>query len=356
MIIAEIAQAHDGSLGIAHSYIDALKNTGVDVVKFQTHIAEAESSAFEPFRVKFSHEDNTRYDYWKRMEFTPEQWAGLKQHCEDAGLEFLSSPFSNAAVDLLERLNVNRYKIGSGEVTNNLMIEKIAATRKPVLLSSGMSTLEELDSCVALLKKHGNSLSVFQCTTAYPTTPSEWGLEMIGKLKSRYGLPTGFSDHSGSVYACLAATALGAELLEFHVVFDKQMFGPDAKASLTIAEVNQLVEGVREIRTSLGSPVSKTVNSKVSEMKSMFEKSLAVNKALPAGHILKIDDLEAKKPKGYGIPANEFKEVIGKPLNKSLSRYDFLRYGDVQFNTGFSETISDEPDDLAIALTTYLKP
>jgi len=330
MIIAEIAQAHDGSLGIAHSYIDALKNTGVDVIKFQTHIAEAESSAFEPFRVKFSHEDRTRYDYWKRMEFTPEQWAGLKQHCEDVGLEFLSSPFSIAAVDLLERLEVKRYKIGSGEVTNNLMIEKIARTGKPILLSSGMSTLDELDSCIALLRTYGNSLSVFQCTTAYPTTPSEWGLEMIGKLKSRYDLPTGFSDHSGAIYACLAATALGAELLEFHVVFDKQMFGPDAKASLTIPEVTQLVEGVRQIRASLRSPVSKTVNGKISELKSMFEKSLAVNKNLSAGHILEMDDLETKKPKGYGIPANEFKDVIGRPLNKSLRRFDFLRYSDVE--------------------------
>src|SRR6476620_1801526 len=128
MIIAEIAQAHEGSLGIAHSYIDALKPTGVNVVKFQTHIAAAESSAFEPFRVKFSFEDETRYDYWKRMEFTPEQWAGLKKHCEDCGLEFISSPFSNAAVDLLESLNVKRYKIGSGEVTNRLMMEKIAKT------------------------------------------------------------------------------------------------------------------------------------------------------------------------------------------------------------------------------------
>jgi N,N'-diacetyllegionaminate synthase len=330
MIIAEIAQAHEGSLGIAHSYIDALRHTGVDVIKFQVHIAEAESSAFEPFRVRFSYEDETRYDYWKRMEFTSEQWAGLKKHCEDAGVEFLASPFSNAAVALLEKLQVKRYKVGSGEITNSLMMEKIARTGKPVLLSSGMSSLDELDRCIALFTPYENHLSVFQCTTAYPTTPQQWGLEMIAKLKSRYGLPVGFSDHSGAIYACLAASSLGADLLEFHVVFDKAMFGPDAKASLTIQEVKQLVEGVRQIREALSSPVDKTANTNFSELKSMFEKSLAINKNIPAGHVLQEEDLEAKKPKGYGIPATDFKQVIGKPVTRSLKQFDFISYQDIE--------------------------
>ena len=127
-IIAEIGQAHDGSLGLLHSYIDAVSKTGVDAIKFQTHIAEAESSEFEPFRVKFSYEDDTRLDYWKRMEFTLDQWKQIKEHCDEVGLEFMSSPFSNAAVDLLEEVGVKRYKIGSGEVNNFLLLEKIAKT------------------------------------------------------------------------------------------------------------------------------------------------------------------------------------------------------------------------------------
>ena len=131
-IIAEIGQAHEGSLGILHSYIDALEDTGVDAIKFQTHIAEAESSEYEPFRVKFSYEDATRYEYWKRMEFTLEQWKGIKKHCDEVGLEFISSPFSNMAVDWLEELGVQKYKIGSGEVNNYLMLEKIAKTGKDI--------------------------------------------------------------------------------------------------------------------------------------------------------------------------------------------------------------------------------
>ena len=130
MTIAEIGQAHDGSLGTAHAYIDSLAKTGVNAIKFQTHIAVAESSVHEPFRVKFSQQDATRMDYWKRMEFTQDQWHGIKKHCDEVGLEFMSSPFSNAAVEVLEEVGVKRYKIGSGEVNNLLILKKIAETLK----------------------------------------------------------------------------------------------------------------------------------------------------------------------------------------------------------------------------------
>ena len=329
-IIAEIAQAHDGSLGIAHSYVDALAGTGVHAVKFQTHIADAESSIHEPFRVKFSYEDISRFDYWKRMEFTPTQWAGLKSHCEEKGLEFISSPFSCAAVDLLEELNVKKYKIGSGEVSNLLMLEKIANTGKNIILSSGMSSLNELDATINFLKPFGNAVSVLQCTTAYPTIAGQWGLDIIPFLKKRYHLPTGFSDHSGDIYACLAATALGAEVLEFHAVFDKNMFGPDAKASLTIGQIAKLVQGVNEITTDLQSKNNKESSEAFTELKKIFQKSLAVNKDLEAGHIISFNDLETKKPAGYGIDAKDFKMIIGKALKQKKSGRDFLQYSDFE--------------------------
>ena len=323
-IIAEIGQAHEGSLGILHSYIDALATTGIDAIKFQTHIAEAESSEHEPFRVKFSYEDATRYDYWKRMSFTLEQWKGIKSHCDEVGLEFVSSPFSNAAVDLLEEAGVSRYKIGSGEVNNLLMLEKIAKTRKPVILSSGMSSFTELDVSVDFLQKRNIDVSVLQCTTAYPTKPEEWGLNVIDELKARYDLPTGFSDHSGDIFACLAAVAKGAEILEFHAVFDKRMFGPDTKASITIDEIKKLVEGVRAIEISLKYNIDKQDNARFSELKGIFEKSLAVNKDLKAGAVITFDDLEAKKPKGHGMDASQYQSVIGKKVSIDLKQWDFL--------------------------------
>lgn len=324
-LIAEIAQAHEGSLGIAHSYIDALAETGVDAVKFQVHIADAESSPLEQFRVNFSYEDATRYDYWQRMEFTAAQWAGLKSHCEEKGLEFLASPFSVAAVELLEQIGVKQYKIGSGELSNFLMLQHIAQTGKPIILSSGMSNWEELDDTIAFLKPFGNKLSLMQCTTAYPTKPEQWGLQVMAEMKQRYGIPVGFSDHSANIYAGLAAAALGASMLEFHVVFHKSMFGPDAKASLSIEETRQLAEGCRHISLALNTPTAKTDSTQYATLKIMFGKSLCVNKDLPAGHLLEFSDLESKKPGDAGIPAHDFRDLVGRKLSVSLERWTFLK-------------------------------
>ena len=330
-IIAEIGQAHEGSLGFAHSYIDAMAQSGVNAIKFQTHIAEAESSNDEPFRVKFSYEDSTRFEYWKRMEFSLEQWIGLKIHCDDVGIEFLSSPFSIEAINMLERIGVKRYKIGSGEVNNHLMLEYLARIGKPILLSSGMSSFDELDKSVDILKEFGNSYSIFQCTTSYPTSPQNWGLNVIQELRNRYEVPVGFSDHSGDIYACLFAAAQGAELFEFHTVYDKSMFGPDAKSSLTPAEVKKLIIGLREYEVATMNPVDKASNDQFMDLKVIFEKSLAVNKDLPYGHIISLEDLETKKPKGRGISATEFKRVLGAQLKRPLSKWDFLNNTDLNY-------------------------
>lgn len=328
-IIAEVGQAHDGSLGTAHAYIDALAKTGVHAAKFQMHIAEAESSVHEPFRVKFSYEDDTRFDYWKRMGFTFDQWRGLKDHCDQVGLEFLCSPFSNAAVDWLEELGVGRYKIGSGEVNNFLILERIAQTGKPVILSSGMSSYAELDRTVEFLKQRNVSYSILQCTTAYPTKPEQYGLNVIPELKVRYGVPVGYSDHSAKPEACIAAAALGAEIFEFHVVFSREQFGPDSKSSLTIDEIAALVLAIQNIYRALDYPVDKNNNDAFRDVKSIFEKSLSVNKDLPPGHVLTFADLEAKKPKGHGIPADKFAQIVGQSLNKPMRQWDFLNEEDL---------------------------
>lgn len=328
-IIAEIGQAHEGSLGIAHSYIDALAGTGVDAIKWQMHIADAESSEEEPFRVKFSYEDGRRIDYWRRMEFTLEQWRGIKKHCEEKGMEFICSPFSNAAVDALEQLGVTKYKVGSGEVNNFLLLEKICNTGKTVLLSSGMSSYDELVESVDFVKSHGNELVIFQCTTAYPTEAKEWGLNVIGELKKKFDLPVGFSDHSGGSTACIAAAALGATYFEFHVVFDKRMFGPDSKASLTIDEIQELCKALNQVETALNNPIEKSDNSRFKELKGIFEKSLAVNRDMKSGEVISLDVLEGKKPKGFGVNASKFRSIVGKKLNKDLKVWSFLKEEDI---------------------------
>mgnify|MGYP006423604087 FL=1 len=329
MIIAEIGLSHDGSLGTAHSYIDALANSGADAIKFQTHIADAESSDFEPFRVNFSKQDKTRQQYWKRTEFTIEQWMGLKKHCEDLNIEFISTPSSISAVELLEKLNVARFKVGSGDTSNLLLLKRLGKTRKPILLSSGMSSFEELETSIVFLRKFGNPLTIMQCTSKYPTDPKDWGLNVIQELKNRFELPVGFSDHSGTIYASLAAAVMGAEVFEFHVVFDKRQFGPDVSSSITIDQVKILTEGIKAIQTAMNNPLNKNNISQCEDLKKMFGKSLSVNKNKKAGEIIKFEDLESKKPSEYGISAIEFEKVIGKTLNKNLAKWSFLNWEDL---------------------------
>lgn len=330
-IIAEIGQAHNGSLSKAHDYIDAVAATGVHAIKFQVHIADAESSIHEPFRIAMNTVDMTRFDYWKRMEFTTNEWKGLRDHCMESGLEFMASPFSNAAVDILEELEVKRYKIGSGEVTNFLLLQKIALTGKPVILSSGMSSYSEMDKAHAFLISSGLDVSILQCTTSYPTTPDNYGLNVIDELKKRYGGKVGFSDHSARIETAVAAVALGAEIIEFHVILDNTETGPDASSSLTIAETTKMVKAVTTIFEAINQPVNKEDNSGFENLKNIFEKSLAVNKDLKKGHIITFNDLESKKPKGYGIDASLFQEVLGKPLQKDKARWDFLTADDIIF-------------------------
>ncbi len=328
-VIAEIAQAHDGSLGILHSLIDAAALAGVDAVKFQVHIAEAESSSLEPFRVRFSPVDKTRFDYWRRMELSLEQWAEVKQRCEAAGVEFLATPFSNAAVDLLERIGVIRYKVGSGDLSNPLLLERLARTGKEVILSTGLGALAEIDAAVALMQQRNIPVAVLQCTTKYPTEAADVGLPWLQQLRARYGCPVGLSDHSGTIYAPLGAAALGATILESHVTFDKRMFGPDAKASLSIDDFAELVKGVRFMEDARRQGPEKNIDEGKQVLRRMFGKALAVNRDLAAGEILSFEDLESKKPADGGIPVGKMAEVIGRTLSRAKKRWDFLTPDDL---------------------------
>jgi N,N'-diacetyllegionaminate synthase len=323
-IIAEVGLSHDGSVGIAHSYIDALATTGVDAIKFQMHDAEAESSIFEPFRTPFSYEDHNRQAYWKRTSFHLEQWQELQFHTLLRNMDFIASPFSVSAVEILKKLDLKTIKIGSAEITNYLLLQQFMDTDIKLILSSGMSNWRELDKAIDLLKQTKNKLSLLQCTSAYPTKPTDWGLNVMVAFQHRYQIPVGFSDHSGDIFACLAAASLGAECIEFHVTFDKRMFGPDAKSSLTISQVSQLVQGIRQIQSSLQNPVDKDNLEAILPTKTIFEKSIAVNKDLPKNHIISLQDLESKKPANIGIHTCNFQSVIGRKLNKPLQKWSFI--------------------------------
>lgn len=330
LVIAEVAQAHDGSLGMAHSFIEAVANAEADAIKFQTHIAAAESTPDEPWRVQFSLQDATRYDYWKRMEFTIEQWHGLAQHARERGLLFLSSPFSVEAVELLSCVGVDAWKIASGEVSNLPMFDRMAETKLPLLISSGMSSLAEVDSAVAWAGVRGLPFAVLQCTTAYPCPPEKVGLNMIPIFRERYGCAVGLSDHSGTVYPGLAAATLGIEVLEVHVTLSREMFGPDVPASVTTTELRQLVEGVRFIECIRANPVDKdAVAKEMAPLRAMFTKSVIARVDLEEGTLLQEEHLAVRKP-GTGIPASSLKELVGSRLLRDLSAGKMLREDDLE--------------------------
>jgi len=328
-IIAEVGLAHDGSLGAAHAYIDAAADAGVDAVKFQTHIASAESSPEEGFRVKVFPQDKTRFEYWERTAFTEDQWRDLKQYTEEKQLVFLSTPFSTAAVALLRRVGMKAWKVGSGETNNLLMLEEIALQGEPVFLSSGMSHISELDRSVDLLSSRGTPVMVMQCTSSYPCPPEWYGLNMLNEYRRRYGIPVGFSDHSAEIAPGLAAVTMGAKAVEVHVTWSKQCFGPDVKASLTFEQLTELVKGIRLLERSFKITIDKdTLAHEMSEMRQLFTKGLVASKTIFPGTLLERHHLDARKP-CIGIPVSDYPSVLGRSAKRSLSPGEPIDWDDL---------------------------
>ena len=321
-VIGEVGLAHDGSLGAAHAYVDALAKTGVNAIKFQTHIAEAESSKYEQFRVNVFPQDSTRFDYWKRTSFEKAQWIELAEHCREVGLTFMSSPFSHEAVELLQDCKTPAWKVASGEVTNLPLLKHMAETGKPILVSSGMSSWKELDRTVEYLTTLNASFGLFQCTTAYPCPPEQWGLNIISEMKARYGCPIGLSDHSGTITPSLAAKLLGASMVECHVVFSREQFGPDSKASLTFEEMTALLDGIRNIEMADRNPVDKDLIAEASESnRKLFSKSLYAARDLNPGVVLSKKDVLIRKPR-LGVPASEYESSLGRTIKSFIAAGD----------------------------------
>ena len=330
LIIAEVAQAHDGSVNFAHAFIDSAAAAGADAIKFQTHIAAAESSPAEQWRVQFSKQDATRYDYWKRMEFTKDQWRGLKEHAESKGLIFLSSPFSLEAIELLSEIGIRAWKIASGEVRNEVLLERLLQTKLPILLSSGMSSWAELAATVPRIKAAGIPFLLMQCTSAYPCPPERVGLNLLREMQERFDCGVGLSDHSGTIWPALAAVTLGAKAVEVHVTWDKTMFGPDTIASVTFAELKQMIDGIRFTEKMLSNPVDKEAEAAGMErMRKMFGQSLVAASDLAAGTILRAEHIATRKPLA-GIPASEFSTVLGAKLRRNVSLGEFLQSADIE--------------------------
>lgn len=319
-IIAEAGNLHNGSLQCAKQFAEISSECGADAIKFQTHIFDAESLLDAPNPPYFKGE--SREKYFQRTAFDIEQWQELKKFAEEkCKIEFISSAFSQEAVDLLEKIGVHRHKIPSGEVTNIPLLEQIAFTRKPVLLSSGMSSWKELDKAMDILcRNRSGDITVLQCTSIYPCPPEKVGLNVLEELKNRYNLPVGFSDHTVGYSASIGAVVLGAVVIEKHFALSHEMYGPDAKHSLEPEEFKTFVRQIRDIEQMRAAVVNKDVEvEKLKDMKIIFEKSIVTKTDIAQGTLLTMDVLGFKKP-GDGIRADRYHEVIGKRAKVDIKK------------------------------------
>lgn len=323
-MIAEIGNNHDGSVHQAERLIDAAAEAGADAVKFQTHIAEAEMHPSTPTPPHFP---EPRWEFTKRMELTEDDHRRLKAYAEERGLLFFSSPFSVEAVELLERVGNPLYKIASGEVTNPPLLEAVAATGKPALLSTGMSGLEDVERALEILQRGGGEILVMQCTSSYPAPPEKVNLRAMTAMGERFGLAYGLSDHTPDIHTSIAAVALGAAAIEKHFTLSKRLYGPDHHASLVPEELARLVDGIRQVEAALGSG-EKERDPGLDPARATFEKSVVTRVPIPAGSEISLEMLTTKRP-GSGIPATRLAEVVGRTAARDIEENSLVEAGDL---------------------------
>ncbi|WP_341884184.1 N-acetylneuraminate synthase family protein [Synechococcus sp. UW140] len=330
-IISEIAQAHDGSLGIAYSMVSESVKAGCTDIKFQIHFADEESTPTDQFRVNIFPQDQNRFDYWKRIQFSTEQWCKLIDYTGSLGVGVIVSPFSVKALDICSICNVKTIKIGSGEIYNEQLIDRLDSRFTDVILSNGMCTITDLKSITKRLMSQGLSVSLLECISKYPTKLSEVNLQNIPYLREIFGLPVGLSDHTGKLVSSLAAVIrYQAEIIEVHTTFSRNLFGPDATSSITFDDLRVLSTLLSEY-FELGSSIEKNlleINSSQMQMVRLFGRSIVLNTDLLAGETIQPEHLSFKKP-GGGLSWNERFKLEGKTLKQSLNANSQISLDDV---------------------------
>ena len=328
-IIAEIGNTHEGSLPLAKCFIAEAAQCGADCVKFQTHYFGHESLDNAPAPKYFSGED--RKSYFNRTAFSKTEWLALKDFAEDnCGVEFISSPFSHYAADVLAEIGLRTMKVASGEVTNVPLLRHLGKMEIAVILSSGMSDWDELDLAVNELLENGcKKLTVLQCTTSYPTPPNEAGLNILREMSERYSHATiGFSDHTRGSAVAVAALALGAKVFEKHFTLSNKMYGSDAFNAEEPAEFSRYVSDLKTANVALNSFSDKSVSKELAQMKNVFQKSIVALKTIDRGAIIKSTDLDFKKP-GNGISAAKIDQVVGRVASKTIIENEQIRFEDL---------------------------
>lgn len=324
MIIAEIGSVHDGSLGNAKLLALAAKNCGAQYAKFQMHLAEYETLKNAPSPKYFKTEN--RYKYFKRTNFSDENWIKLINFCKKNKIKFLCSVFSIEAAKKLLTFGVKEIKIPSGELTNTPLLKYISKKKITIFLSTGMSDWKEIDTAIKILKK--NKIILMQCSSIYPCPVERVGLNVLEQFKKKYKSPKidfGFSDHTQGHSAAILSLKYGANYIEKHITFSKLMYGSDAKLAMNLEDFKHYCKNINEAKKLIKFKVNKNNLNNYSKMKKIFEKSIYFNLDLKKNTIINFKHLSFKKP-ANGILAKDFEKIIGKKLKKDFKKNQKLNF------------------------------
>lgn len=319
-IIAEAGVNHNGDINLAYKLIDVAVEAGADAVKFQTFKAKNLVSKYTDmatYQKKNIGYDSEQLKMLEKLELRFEDFVKLKKYCDEKGIVFLSSPFDFESIDFLEEL-VPYYKIPSGEIINYPYLSKIAEKNKPIIMSTGMATLSEIEKALDTIYKVNNNAEVYllHCTTNYPTPFEEVNLRAMLTLKEAFKLPVGYSDHTLGIEVPIAAVAMGAQIIEKHFTLDKNLPGPDHKASLEPYELKEMVKAIRNIEKALGTGIKKPNKSELEIMK-VARKKLVAARDIKRGNIITVNDIRIKRS-NIGLPPEYYEVILGKRLLKNI--------------------------------------
>lgn len=327
-IIAEIGQTHNGSIEKAFKFIDKVKINGGDAVKFQLHIASEESTLDEPFRIKIKN-FKSRYEYWKSVEFSNEEWFKISNYCKKKKIIFLSSVFSKKGIEILKKVKISAWKVASGEFNSKYILDEMISSGLPILFSTGMMNFREIKQLHNKLEKKSVNHGIFQCTSNYPVDLKKTGLNVVSELRQKFNCQIGYSDHSGLLSPSVMALTLKANLIEVHLKLNNNDKGPDATSSLNFKEFKKLCKIRDEFFIINNNPVNKNIITKdIIKMRKLFGKSIALKEDLKKGSIIKKENLTMKKP-GIGFREDQMKNIVGRKVASYVSSKRILKSKDI---------------------------
>lgn len=330
-IIAEAGVNHNGDINIAKKLVDKAKEAGVDAIKFQTFRAENLVTKEAP-KAEYQKEttgDGSQFEMLKKLELSLEDHITLKRYCEEKGIMFISTPFDFESVDLLEKTDVSLYKVSSGDLTNLPLLSYIANKNKPIILSTGMANLGEVEEAVETISKAGNDrIILLHCTSNYPTAYEDVNLRAMLTMKEAFKLPVGYSDHTIGIEIPIAAVALGAKVIEKHFTLDRNMKGPDHRASIEPDELKIMVRSIRNIELAMGDGI-KRCNKSEENIRKVARKSIVAGRDISKDEVITINNISFKRPE-FGLKPKYVDLVVGKKARRNIKVNEFITFNDVE--------------------------